>query len=191
MSQATPPDARSQPQRGSTPWALWLLVAGAIVFLWVMRSRRAVDQGVLGQPLPPLEVAGWLNADQPPTAGSLRGRVVLIDFWASWCGPCRANMPKLVDVHKRYRNQGLVLLGLTPESPGELPEVSAYVASVDGLDWPIGYGAAIPLEVMGITALPTLVLFDRSGKSVWAGHSEWGLEEALIAALAEKQVVSR
>ena len=53
-----------------------------------------------------------------------------------------------------------------------------------GLDWPIGYGAQMPFAVMGIEALPTLVLFDKSGKSVWAGHSLSGLDDAAIAALA-------
>jgi thiol-disulfide isomerase/thioredoxin len=133
-----------------------------------------------------LEVAGWLNTDAPPTAASLRGRVVLIDFWATWCVYCVEEMPDLVEFHRRYQDQGLVLIGLTPEMSEEVPQVASYVASVDGLTWPIGYGAVITLDIMGIGEFPTLVLFDRSGQSVWAGASIHGLEEAVVKALAEE-----
>jgi hypothetical protein len=95
-------------------------------------------------------------------------------------------MPQLVKFYERYRGQGLEVVGLTPESSDELSVVRAYVESVRGLDWPIGYGARIPLDVMGISVLPTFVLYDKSGKSVWSGHDFYGLEDAVIAALAEE-----
>ena len=168
----------------STPWGLWLLVAAAAVVLLVIRPLQRQDDRLLNRPLPPLEAMGWLNADARPTAASLRGQVVLIDFWATWCGYCVAEMPELAELYGKYQNQGLVVVGLTPEMPQELPVISSYVSSVEGLDWPIGYGANITFDIMGIDALPTLVLFDRSGKSVWVGASLHGLEAAVIQALA-------
>ncbi len=131
--------------------------------------------------LPPLEVAGWLPANG--SAGDLAGQVVLVDCWASWCGPCRAKMPKLVEFYQRFQSQGLVVLGLTPEEESDRATFESYVSSVDGLDWPIGYGAGLPLRAMGIEAYPTLILFDASGRSVWSGHGFSGLEEALIRTL--------
>jgi thiol-disulfide isomerase/thioredoxin len=163
--------------------ALIVLILVAIVMVLVVRVVRPRDEQLQIQ-LPPLSVAGWLNTDDPPADGQLRGRVVLIDCWASWCGSCVEGMPQVVKVYERYHDQGLLVIGLTPESGDELDAVKDYVASVPGLDWPIGYGAQMPFAIMGIEAIPMFVLFDKSGKSVWAGHTFAGFDDAAIAALA-------
>jgi len=169
---------------GSFGIPLLLIVVAIIVYL-ALRVRSPDAGSFIGIPRPPLTVAGWLNTNSPPTDASLRGKVVLVDNWASWCGPCRAGMPHVVDFHRRFRDLGVVVIGLTPEKGDELTAVNDYVASVDGLDWPIGYGADVPMDMMGVTALPTMILFDKSGTSVWAGHSEGGLDDAVVKALAQ------
>jgi hypothetical protein len=95
-------------------------------------------------------------------------------------------MPAVVDYRRKFRNQGVVVIGLTPETGHAVETVRQYVAGVDGLDWPIGYGADMMFTLLGIEALPTYVLFDRTGTSVWASHSLDGLEDATIGALARE-----
>ncbi len=56
----------------------------------------------------------------------------------------------------------------------------------DGLDWPVGYDAQMAYDAMGIYGTPTYFLYDRSGRSVWGGHSLDGLEDAVVKVLAEK-----
>lgn len=176
--------SNSSQERGSFGIA-WLLVGLAVLAFWVMRSSGpGASDDLVGILRPPLNVEGWLNVDRPLRDESLRGQVVLVDNWASWCGPCRAKMPALVEFNKKFRDQGLVVIGLTPESGQELGDVESYVESVEGLDWPIGFGANLPIDLMGVTAFPTLILFDKSGTSVWAGHGMGGLEEAVVKALA-------
>jgi len=173
--------------RKSPSGTFWAVILLAVAVVMVLRALRpAAPTGLVGQPLPPLEVAGWFNTDGPLTSAALRGKVVLVDCWFAECPPCRAAMPRLVDFYQRYRDDGLVVIGLTPDS-GEMADAAKeFVDSVDGLDWPIGYGASMPLIVLGIEAYPTLILFDKSGTAVWAGHSLLGLDEVVTKALLEE-----
>jgi thiol-disulfide isomerase/thioredoxin len=163
-----------------------VLVALAVVAYVALRSNRAAESQFVSVALPPLEVAGWFNAATPVSNESLRGRVVLLDCWFVDCPPCRAAMPHLVEFHNKFRNSGVAVIGLTPDSGSDVPRAEAFVKSIPGIDWPIGYGAQIPLEILGVHEYPTLILFDKSGRSIWAGHGFDGLEDAVIKALAAK-----
>jgi len=61
---------------------------------------------------PDIGVKEWID-QQPTKLSELRGRVVLLDFWATWCGPCRVTFPRLQSWHETYKNKGLVILGVT------------------------------------------------------------------------------
>jgi thiol-disulfide isomerase/thioredoxin len=67
---------------------------------------------MIGQPAAALAAETWMNSE-PLTLDSLRGKVVLIDFWATWCPPCRAVIPTLARIYKEYNSQGLEIIGFT------------------------------------------------------------------------------
>jgi thiol-disulfide isomerase/thioredoxin len=179
----------SAPANVERPTRVWpmlvLLVVAAAVLIAVQWRRPRAPDPFVGLALPPIEAGGWLNADQPILQEDLRRQVVLLDFWSTSCTVCLSHTPELVKLHDKFREHGLAIVGFTPESEGELDNLKGYVERAK-IDWPIGYGAGFAFEMMGIEGTPTYILYDRSGRSVWGGHSLRGLEDAAVAALAKK-----
>jgi thiol-disulfide isomerase/thioredoxin len=167
------------------PSALIVLLVAAVALLLVARARQPRSPNEwAGAPLPPLEVAGWLNTDKALSADDLRSKVVLLDFWMTSCGPCVAALPDLASLHERFRERGLVVVGLTPDAITD-EGLMQLVNSTPGMDWPIGCGADAAFGAMGVVAVPTYVVYDRAGLSTWGGHSLSQAEDAIIEALAK------
>ena len=174
-----------EPAPRSTSWPLVLLLLVAAATLFVIQLRRPkVPDRLVGAAMPPLSVSGWLNADTQFSAANLDGQVVLVDFWSSDCGPCVSALPDVAELYRRYRNEGLTVIGLTPEA-NTSGELNRFVESVEGFTWPVGYGAWLSFEAMGIQYTPTYVLFDRTGRSIWAGSSLDEVEDEVVKALAK------
>ena len=98
----------------------------------------------------------------------LRGQVVLIDFWASWCGPCRRENPKVVRLYEKYHDQGFEIYSVSLDKDRE-----AWLKAIrdDHLSWPnhvseLNYWTSSGGKTYGIRAVPSTVLVDREGKVV-------------------------
>ena len=160
---------------------LWFL-AIAVAAVFVVRQALRREEAFAPLPLPPLMAAGWINTDSPPPAEELRGKLVVIDAWATWCGFCIEELPDLIEF-KRQVGDEVVLIGLTPEGGSEAATVKDFVAERDGMTWPIGYGSAPTLDALGVRGFPTFYLFGRDGMLIWQGHQVKPLEEQVIKAL--------
>jgi thiol-disulfide isomerase/thioredoxin len=139
------------------------------------RLREGLNRWTLeGKPAPALEITQYLGP-KPSSLGSLRGKPVLIYFWAHWCGDCRAEVPILARVESEYRSQGLTLLGPTQlygyvargveaapqQELAYIEEIrQKYYASLGDVPVPV---SERNFTVYGALATPTLVLVNRQG----------------------------
>ena len=97
-----------------------------------------------------------------------------------------AALPDLVQIHETFKDQGVVFISLTGESPTELPQVQAIVDAHPGMTWPIGYGADGTLSQLNWDHMvPTYIVYDKSGKAVSSSHWHHGLEDQLVRLLAQ------
>lgn len=107
-----------------------------------------------------------LLGDQP-TEASLKGKVVVIEYWGVYCPPCIAAMPHLAKLDKKYRDKGLVIIGA--ESQGSPLESIKKITDKAKVKFAITEGVNGPVAVRGI---PKALIFDTTGKLIFNGHPE-------------------
>ena len=117
-------------------------------------------------------------------SAQLRGHVVLLDFWATWCGPCRAQIPHLIALQRAYGDQGFTVVGVALDRNG--PEaVRRFVRQV-GINYPILLATPPMLAAFGgVAAIPTAVLIDRHNRIVMqhVGYADKALLEQRVRPL--------
>ena len=116
---------------------------------------------------------------------SLHGKVVIINFWATWCGPCKKELPELSKLYKKYKDQGVVMLGvLTSDTPDE--DTLLNFQSDYEMEFPVvRQNSDILLSYNYPGALPTTFVFDRHGRRVGAPHVGAIQADELDAQLAQ------
>ena len=138
--------------------ALWAIFALTVTFGLVRASAEAAPSAA---PAPQLDLARF------------RGQVVVVDFWASWCKPCRQSIPWLNDLRTRYAGQGLVIVGVNVDA--NRADAEKFQREV-----PVGFEVLYDpegklAEQFGLQGMPTSFVFDRDGK---LAHTLLGYREA-------------
>ena len=126
-----------------------------------------------------------MNADgAEPVLPELRGKVVLLRIWATWCGPCRKSVPDVKRLHSTYRERGLEVIGIHTTRGGE--NAAAFVRE-NAIPWPVGIDDADrTAEALGAVAgKPDYYLVDRAGTLRFADIVAADLERALKLLLDE------
>jgi thiol-disulfide isomerase/thioredoxin len=120
-------------------------------------------------------------------AAKLRGKVVLIDFWASWCGPCMADAPAVVAAYNKLRERGFEIIGVSLDNDKAAMEAAIKSA---GMNWPQAFdGKGWQAEIaqrFGVRAIPSTWLFDKKGKLREHGLRGAELESRIENLLREK-----
>ncbi|CAH1001504.1 Thiol-disulfide oxidoreductase ResA [Neolewinella maritima] len=133
---------------------------GAIAF--VKQQTAGLASFIIGAPAPLFTAP--TPAGEELSLESLRGQVVLLDFWASWCGPCRRENPNVVKMYHKYKDRGFEILGVSLDDRRERWEGAIAADKLDWLHvsdlqgWQSAYG-----QLYGVTSIPQTVLLDRDG----------------------------
>ena len=134
-------------------------------------------RGLVGQPL---DLPGTLLDGAAVDQAGLAGKVVLVDFWATWCGPCVAEIPRVRDLYDRYHDRGFQVVGVSLDDDHDALE--AFVADHE-IPWPIIVDARDEAGGLarryGITAIPTMILVGRDGTVLSTEARGRRLEELL------------
>jgi peroxiredoxin len=139
----------------------WILLLGFLAYRISPQVKAAFGAGTGGSAAPTFQL--------PTLDGEVialeeyRGRVVLVNFWATWCPPCRIEMPGFQRVYEDRRDEGFVVLGISTDRTGER-EVREFLAE-RGITFPVAMATArVVQDFGGVRALPTSFLIDRQGR---------------------------
>jgi thiol-disulfide isomerase/thioredoxin len=145
-------------------WALVLAATASVVGLAVVQGHRS-EAHLAGKSAPQLAL---------PLLGGGRssirqGKVTVVDFWATWCAPCRASMPRVQQVYTEYKSSGVELYSVDTdnESPDREPQVREFLLQ-NGLSFPVVLDDGSAERAFAIASLPTMLVLDREGKVAWS-----------------------
>jgi thiol-disulfide isomerase/thioredoxin len=163
-------------------------------------KKREKQYKLLGEPAPELAAADWFPGKQRSLA-SLKGKVVLLDFWATWCGPCYETYPSLIEWQQEFSPAGFEILGITryygrsnglpADQAAELDYLKQF-RTKEKLIYDLIVGSDQSMQfAYAATSLPTTILIDRKGiiRYIESGTSPERLEQIrqmIIKLLAEK-----
>ena len=146
---------------------------------WLVADRESQSQGMKDQaesvrrrPRPACRSLRWRAPI--PHIDQYKGKVVLVNFWATWCAPCRTEIPWLIEFNQKYGPKGLVILGVAMDDEGNQvvqPYVQDRRFDVNGhpeaMNYPILLGnSKIAEKFGGILGMPTSMLYSRDGKKI-------------------------
>ena len=157
------------PRKGMLPFLIvpWVVIIGVCLLWGPIQAWLGIEPAQVGQPAPGFALPivagdGSAEGDRLDLA-SLRGKPVILDFWASWCPPCRRSMPMLTRVHERHRSAGVHVVGINVDYGLSDAQIGAAARSFGGL-FPMVHDDDGQLQrAYQVVSLPTTIVIDAEG----------------------------
>ena len=152
-------------------------------------AANAQSKLQIGDPAPPLVMTDWIKGDPIDMAKGLGKKVYVLEFWATWCGPCVPTFPLATALQDRYRDDGVVVIGVT--SKGQFPQLQSKDRVSDfvkrqgkKMGYTVGFDEnntinTAYMQALGALGIPYTVVVDKAGNIAWTGHPAAGLEQAV------------
>ena len=141
----------------------------------------------VGDPAPKLQTGNWVQGE--PVKDFQKGKAYLVEFWATWCGPCRVSIPHLNEIHQKFKSKGLIVIGqdcwerdesLVKPFIQQMDDKMTYRVALDDKEGnEKGKMAQTWMEAAGQNGIPSSFLVDTKGVVAWIGHP-MSLKEGLI-----------
>lgn len=145
-------------------------------------QNRTAHAALEGKPMPALDVTGWVNGQVTPA--DMKGKVVVVDFYATWCGPCMAAIPHNNELLKKYGDKGLVVVGVCTSKQGQ-DKMNDRVKE-RGIQYPTARDPQLKSQsAWAVHYYPTYAVVDRAGIVRIIGLQPEYLERVVQKLLAE------
>ncbi|HEX9604176.1 MAG TPA: TlpA disulfide reductase family protein [Myxococcales bacterium] len=169
-------------------WGLLAIAAGAVVVVAIARGRAREAPRPAAAAAPSISLP---LLDGKGQASIAKGRVTVVDFWATWCAPCRVSMPRIQEVWREYGPRGVDLYSVDTDDPGADREAQVKEFLLrNRLTFPVVLDDGTASSAFSVAVLPTMLVLDRDAHVVWnhvgalTGAGERELRGALDRALA-------
>ncbi len=174
---------KPQPKSNYSKWFVWsAIIIGAVSVYYNLTTPA---QSPLTSPTQKGAAPQFTLSDIEGRQLSLshyRGKVVILDFWATWCPPCKKEIPDFISLQNQYASQGLQIIGIGLDEPSAV----ASFARQNGINYPVAVGDdAIANLYGGVSGIPTTFIIDRNGtiKNRFEGFTDRSVFEAEIRKL--------
>ncbi len=150
-----------------------LIWVGALVL--TLCPAAQAENAAVGDEAPEITATAWLNTEdgESPLEGDADPKLILLEFWGTWCGPCVRTMPKIQALWEKFRDMRVMVVAMTRETPGD---VRSFLKE-KGYTMPVACDPSQTcISQYGLQGWPTTVLIDRDGKVIWRGTPS-GAEE--------------